>query len=573
MLLIAALLSSLGGCARVQDFLKTDVTRFLSPEKVISQPKRGKPINLIYSSVGPADSSQELVPNATFPREGDWAYSDADYVLGPSDVVNVSILDLFYEGLETTLQRTISESGYIDLPLLDERIGAEGLTKEQLRDVIAAAYSPDVLIDPVVSVTIAARRRSTFSVLGAVARPNTYMIYRNDMRLTEALAMAGGITQRNINYIYVIRREPAVRISAAQPARSVPSAAPEQLPELPPEAPPEGAPAPAQGPPPAEGRPVQEPQRPPSEIDVDKALRELGAALPGTVPTIEPTREVPSERPAGGKPKAEDRPGMLPAPSLLPRLTETAAVGPSGPAAPDAEEVETLTTAKAKRFIYTSEGWVPVYQEAPVATRPSGTGAPPVRPAGRLAEPDAAIAQRRDEDPFGWRKLDKSNLARIIAINLNELRAGNQRMDIIIRRDDLIQVPTLQVGEFYVIGEVLRPGVYDMTGRRVNVKQAIAAAGNFAPLAFPENAVLYRRVGKDQEQTIPLDLEAIFKGEQPDIFLKPNDVLAVGTDVRATFYAVMRNAFRLTYGFGFIYDRNFANPFYGGMNSMRFKRW
>jgi len=49
----------------------------------------------------------------------------------------------------------------------------------------------------------------------------------------------------------------------------------------------------------------------------------------------------------------------------------------------------------------------------------------------------------------------------------------------------------------------------------------------------------------------------------------------VGTDVRASFFAVLRHAFRMSYGFGFIYDRNFADPLEGrlhGYNSNRFTR-
>ena len=129
------------------------------------------------------------------------------------------------------------------------------------------------------------------------------------------------------------------------------------------------------------------------------------------------------------------------------------------------------------------------------------------------------------------------------------------------------------MGEFYVMGEVLRPGVFSLTGRKLTVKQAIVAAGNFAPLAWPENAILIRRIGNNQEQTIHLNLEAIFRGEEPDIFLKPNDIIAVGTNVRSVFFAVMRHAFRMTYGFGFIYDRNFANPYGLTLDSRRFTRW
>ena len=38
----------------------------------------------------------------------------------------------------------------------------------------------------------------------------------------------------------------------------------------------------------------------------------------------------------------------------------------------------------------------------------------------------------------------------------------------------------------------------------------------------------------------------------------PNDIVRVGTNAFAPFVASFRNAFRITYGFGFLYDRNYA---------------
>jgi hypothetical protein len=42
------------------------------------------------------------------------------------------------------------------------------------------------------------------------------------------------------------------------------------------------------------------------------------------------------------------------------------------------------------------------------------------------------------------------------------------------------------------------------------------------------------------------------------VFLKPDDQVLVGTNAIAPYLAAFRNAFRITYGAGFIYDRNFA---------------
>ena len=39
---------------------------------------------------------------------------------------------------------------------------------------------------------------------------------------------------------------------------------------------------------------------------------------------------------------------------------------------------------------------------------------------------------------------------------------------------------------------------------------------------------------------------------------KPDDQVQVGTHFVAPFIAAVRNGFRITYGFGFLYDRNYA---------------
>ena len=62
-----------------------------------------------------------------------------------------------------------------------------------------------------------------------------------------------------------------------------------------------------------------------------------------------------------------------------------------------------------------------------------------------------------------------------------------------------------------------------------------------------------------------VDLDKIASGEQPDFFIKPFDLINVGTHATARWRAIARNAFRATYGFGFVYDRNFADrDFYTG---------
>ncbi len=160
----------------------------------------------------------------------------------------------------------------------------------------------------------------------------------------------------------------------------------------------------------------------------------------------------------------------------------------------------------------------------------------------------------------GWEMPDELGPPmRIIEISVKDLMEGDPRYNIVIRPNDLINVPPGVVGEFYMMGNIARPGAYALTGRRLTVKEAIASAGGFGALAWPARADLIRRLSSSEEQIIQLDLDAIFAGEAPDFYVKPNDIVNVGTTPAAVFFAVLRNAFRFTYGMGFVYDRNFAD--------------
>ncbi len=539
--LMLAGVALLAGCSLQhgpEHAFKTDRWRFLSPDKVI-RPPEGTPISPIILNLTPADQSTELPAHAEFPKPEDYVYEKTDYRIGPTDVVDISILDLLNEGMETVVRREVSDTGYIDLPQLDERVLAEGLTKGELKQAIINAYSPNILRDPKVSVTVVARRQSVFSVLGAVDRAGTYNISRRDMRLLEALALAGEQSPSLLRYIYVIRQP---RPKASGESESASPAGLDDLPELPelPPIEPEGQDA-AEEPSPAE------PEAEPSPADdIDRSLQELDDSL-----------------------------DAAPAPSEIYRLSETDG---AAPAAPAGEETTAATESgpRTYKWVYSNGKWRRVLMEGQEPAEPEDVEdfGRPVRPEGVPVVEKQAMDETDGEpaDPFGWSQVDKSKLTRVIAIDMRKLREGNPRMNIVIRENDVIHVPQLEIGEFYVTGEVRSPGVYSLTGRRMTVKQAISAAGSLGPFAWPNNAVVYRRVGDNEEQMIPIDVEAIFQGEAPDFLVKKDDIIAVGTSVEATFYAVIRNAFRMTYGFGFIYDKNFADPQFFTPTSRRFTR-
>ena len=159
-----------------------------------------------------------------------------------------------------------------------------------------------------------------------------------------------------------------------------------------------------------------------------------------------------------------------------------------------------------------------------------------------------------------WEQAIQTHLIRIPA---DKLLAGDPRYNIIIKPGDTIHVPVDIIGEFAIMGNVNRSGYIDITGRPMTLKMAVAAAGGLGPLASPKNVEVIRRIGTVREEIVMVNLDKIASGEQPDFFIKPNDLINVGTDVTARWKAVLRNAFRAAYGFGFVYDRNFADIDYG----------
>ncbi|NQU75257.1 MAG: SLBB domain-containing protein, partial [Planctomycetes bacterium] len=466
----------------------------------------------------------------------DW--TDEEYVIGPGVVVNISVLDLVGQGQQEMMQRVVGNSGYVKLDLLPYTIRIADLTAEQAREVVVNAYKGDFLQDPMVNLDIVVKRQNYFNITGMVARPNVYQITRKDFRLLDALTMAGDVTQANLEYVYVIRQTPA--------AQSLRKATPSREGEAGP-----AAPLPGYVPPPGTTEPTPSAEPAPSE-EVD-LMKELEKYLPDrTEEPSQPQSAVPepgSGPPSPSVPSIEPTEPATKAVPAVPAPTTVKAAPTTLPASPADESPSTQDEDDLAELRESLPGGLP----APV-TRPVK---PTVTASNQPARPVDA------EDPFGWTQANMSHLVRVIAISLPKLKAANPRQNIIIRDGDTILIPSVTIGEFYVAGEVPRPGVYSLTGRKLTVKMALTAAGGLGALAWPSNAVLTRRIGEDQELRIPLRLDLIMAGKEPEILIKPDDVIEVGSHIATPFLAVARNAFRMTYGFGFIYDRNFAETNFG----------
>ena len=156
-------------------------------------------------------------------------------------------------------------------------------------------------------------------------------------------------------------------------------------------------------------------------------------------------------------------------------------------------------------------------------------------------------------------ELSKLVTQRIIEIPYQQLKDGDMRYNVVIRPGDVISVPDPNAGFVYVMGSIARPGAYTIPGEReLTLYRLIASAGGLSGLAVPEKVDLVRQINDSEQAIVRLDLRAIANGTEPDIYLKQNDIINIGTSGAAVPLAIFRNGLRMTYGFGFVLDRNFA---------------
>jgi protein involved in polysaccharide export with SLBB domain len=573
---------------------------------------RPKPaVNVILDSLGVAEEDPAAWEHAEEPKPDDIVAVKSDYTLRPGDLVRVTIFELVQEGVPLVNDYLVSETGKVSIPEVGV-VQAAGLTETQLEEEIKQILSPSILKKPLVTVVLLNSQQRTFSILGnGVPSPSRYMIPRYDFRLTDALAMAGGPAQFNVSYIYVSRKEePSAAPGEPKPGEPT-------LPELEliepgasatrPEAPaavsrsegPAGAGRAREIPEPTEAAEPYELERemldmispsakktwPPSE-KIAPAKPERTLARPKKPPPDQVTATVvprgfrllvPPQR------RAERRTSPpAPSPQLGPlSVVQTPSVlgggqSRSGRAVPNAaeagERVEWIfqdgkwvpvpigpddkairePAAPAARgeieWVFRDGRWIPIEKGAPEPTQPPLPPKPALPPEEKLPM------------ELEWEEAVKTRLLRIPA---DRLLAGDPRYNVVIKPGDTIHVPVNIIGEFCIMGNVNRSGFINLTGRPLTLKMAIAAAGGLGPLAWPKHCEVVRRLGERKEEIVMVDLDKIAMGEQPDFFIKPNDLINVGTHPTSRWRAVLRNAFRAAYGFAFVYDRNFADADYG----------
>jgi protein involved in polysaccharide export with SLBB domain len=566
-------------------------------------------VNIILDSLGVAEEAPSPWEDAAEPLPEDVLTSEDDYRLGSGDMIRISIYELLMEGRMEISDYVINESGKVSIPDVGI-VQAAGLSETALEETIRDILSPNILANPTVSVTLLSSQQRLCSVVGeGVARPGRFMIPRHNFRLSDALAMAGGANQFNVTHIYVARAPENTKTKPQTVARSSFGGRRTTQPLVP------VAPIPADatmsefGELPAMPRNTRRPvptfqqerqmlgmetpmtQRLWSESEKVIGLRSQGSALrigevisPASFPPLPGTSGLTPGRVAQGMPAlaaaqtAGARPtqqiewvfengawkpitrsrAAAPAPVAVPPTptaqTSPAPTQPLAPAAPPAAALPVAGDAPQIEWVFQDGRWVPV-QGRPVQAQPEA-------PAYTFGQDPSVLPLNGQESGLdaGWESAEET---RLIQIPKDRLMAGDPKYNIIIKPGDTIYVPVDVVGEFYIMGNVNRTGTINMTGRPVTLKQAVAMAGGLGPLAYPKKCEITRRIGSNREETVLVDLDKIASGEQPDFFIKPNDTINVGTHYSSRWRAVLRNSFRAAWGFGLVYDRNFADDQFG----------
>ncbi len=104
------------------------------------------------------------------------------------------------------------------------------------------------------------------------------------------------------------------------------------------------------------------------------------------------------------------------------------------------------------------------------------------------------------------------------------LLKGDMALNYPVQNGDVILVPFARAA--YVLGAVNRPGGL-LLQDNMTVAKAIAQSGGLQLVLASQNAVILRVNETGRRETLPVDLDQITKGFQPDIALKPNDIVYV----------------------------------------------
>jgi polysaccharide biosynthesis/export protein len=136
------------------------------------------------------------------------------YKVGPQDIIKVEV---FGEKELSGVYR-IDNDGTINFPLL-ERVKVNGLTTQEIVQLLKTKLVPDYLNNPQINVDVDAFHSRFIFIAGEVRNPGKYPL-KGDVTLLEMVLLAGSVTTDASDEVLVIRPPEGARDAAVTPDNS-----------------------------------------------------------------------------------------------------------------------------------------------------------------------------------------------------------------------------------------------------------------------------------------------------------------------------------------------------------------
>jgi polysaccharide biosynthesis/export protein len=128
------------------------------------------------------------------------AFGQVEYQLGPGDIIRIQV----FQNPDLTLETRVAESGVITYPLIGA-VNVGGITTVDAEKRIARQLKEGGFVQqPQVSVILVQNRGNQVSVLGQVNRPGRFPLETTTTRLTEMIAIAGGIAVNGADTVIIV---------------------------------------------------------------------------------------------------------------------------------------------------------------------------------------------------------------------------------------------------------------------------------------------------------------------------------------------------------------------------------
>lgn len=126
----------------------------------------------------------------------------SQYRLATGDVIRITV----FQNPDLSLEARISETGAISYPLLGSvSLGGMTLTQAEKR-IVDGLRDGNFVKQPQVSILVTQVRGHQVSVLGHVGRPGRFPLEQADTKLTDIVALAGGISPTGSDTVVLIGR-------------------------------------------------------------------------------------------------------------------------------------------------------------------------------------------------------------------------------------------------------------------------------------------------------------------------------------------------------------------------------